>query len=629
MADLSDVEQALLAAIASAVYPDGTDQPSIVGSQVKLFRGWPTQLGLNADLGAGRQTITVFSDPKQARETTRYPRTWKAGPVVVPSLTSIVDGETIVFGGSGGTGQVVGVLADGAAFAFAVGAADTPLTVCAGLAGMIPGAQASGETLTIAGVSSLEVRIEGSGTVLMELRRQEQTITVSVWCNQPAVRDDLAGSVDNALAGIDWLAFDDGSAGLLRYRETVETDTSENANLYRRDLLYSVEYPTIRTAVVPAMMFGVVAGVTPSLQSSPIAPRLGAIRFDAWYTPTDTVDQQCAAALAPAQWSERWPPNATSNGGSLSWPAADQAVIDAEIEAAAVAGIAFWAFDSYAAGDGLGGALSLYLSSTKRDLVGFCMLGQISNWADPTTANGYATTISRDVGLMAQTGYVASGFMSRPVYFVLDAPEGSIAALPAGAAGAIAYVRGLASSAGLPDPYIVWLSGAPIAEYDNVAAAQAVGADAAGAYCCPGQASGATAFEVLVAGAEEDWRQRSVTGFASVPTAMAGWDLRPLIENPQPFYPVPSGDNTTDYYIEGSVEEIASHVADLADFVQANPDSCAAGLGLVYAWNELLEGGWIMPTYSAAGPDLSRVSAIGAALALRARREDAARSLIA
>ena len=629
MADLSDVEQALLAAIAAAVYPEGTAQPSIVGSPVKLYRGWPTQLGLNSDLSAGCQTITVFSDPKQARETTRYPRIWKPGQTITPSLTVSVDADVVSFGGSGGAGQVAGVLADGAAFAWAVAASDTPTSVCVALAAMIPGAQANGEMLTIAGVSSLEARVEGSGSALMEIRRQEQTITVSVWCNQPTIRDALAGSVDNVLAGIDWLSFSDGSSGLLRYRETVETDTSENANLYRRDLFYSVEYPTIRTMVVPAMMFGVVSGVVPSIQPSALAPRLGAIRFDAWYTPSDTIDQQCATALTPSEWSDRWPPNATLTNGALSWPAADQAVIDAEIEAAASAGIAFWAFDSYAPGDGLGTALSLYLSSAQRNLVGFCMLGQLSNWADPTATNGYAATVARDVGLMAQAGYVTAASTMRPVYFVLDAPPASIEALPSGAAGAIAYVRALAAAAGLPDPYIVWLSGAPLAEYDNVAAAQEAGADAAGAYCCPGSPSGAAPFEALVASAQADWRMRSVTGFPSVPTAMTGWDLRPLIENPQPFYPVPASDDVEDYYVEGAVDDIGSHVADLSDFVRATPGSCSAGLGLVYAWNELLEGGWIMPTTSATGPDLSRVSAIGAALALRARRDDAALSSIA
>ena len=629
LADLSDVEQALLGAIAAAVYPDGTDQPSVVGAQVKLYRGCPTQLGLNGDLAAGRQTITIFSDPKEARETTRYPRVWKPGPIVTPTLTVSVDAGTVTWGGSGGAGQIAGVLVDGAAFAVAVGATDTPSTISAAFASIVPGATADGTSLTIADAVSLEARVEGSATALMEIRRQEQTITVSVWTNQPTIRDALAGAIDNALAGIDWLAFCDGSSGLLRYRETVETDTSENANLYRRDLFYSMEYPTIRTAVAPAMMFGVLAGVTPSVQSSTTAPRLGAIRFDAWYTPDDTIDQQCAAALASSQWSQRWPPNAVSTASGLSWPLADQSIIDAEIEAAAAAGIAFWAFDSYSASDDLSTALSLYLTSSKRALVGFCMLGQISNWADPAMPSGYAAVVARDVGLMSQAGYVTAASTARPVYFVLDAPEPAIAMLPAGAAGAIAYVRELAATSGLPNPYIVWLSGASIAEYDNVVVAQQAGADAAGAYCCPGSTSSATPFASLVGAAEQDWRARGVTGFASVPTAMTGWDLRPLIENPQPFYPVPAGDNVNDYYVGGSAGEIATHVADLADFVQANPGACASGLGLVNAWNELLEGGWIMPTYSAAGPDLSRVSAIGAALALRARLEDASGSLIA
>jgi hypothetical protein len=44
--------------------------------------------------------------------------------------------------------------------------------------------------------------------------------------------------------------------GKLTYAGTRVFDQSQDALLYRRDLLYQVEYPTIINASQPAMLFG-------------------------------------------------------------------------------------------------------------------------------------------------------------------------------------------------------------------------------------------------------------------------------------------------------------------------------------------------------------------------------------
>ena len=508
MADLSDVEQSMLLQIVAAIYPLGIDQPSIVNETVKIYRGWPNVLGLNNDLSASVQSVTVFSDPKRTRETTRYPRIWREQPRPAPSLTLTVTNDSVLITGLGASGEVAGLLIDGAAFAIATMAGDTPATLAASFAALIPGATATGPTISIPGANAIVARIETSGTVTLETRRQEQVVTVSTWCDKPLTRDALAAAIDLSFSSLTWVPFADGSAGLLSYLETIESDTSENANLYRRDLLYRIEYPTIISRVVPAMMFGIVARPGGSITSVPRTPILGAIRFDAWYDPTDTIDQQCAAALTDKQWSDRWPPNAVASGGTLTWPAATQTTIDAEIEAAIAAGLDFWAFDSYAPNDGLTAALTLYLSSSHRPSLRFCMLGQASNWADPTTADGYAPTLARDVALMGEAGYLTVE-AERPIYLVLDGSAAQLAALPEGVAGAIAKVRSLAAAAGGANPYIVWLSAAPLSEYDNTLAAQAYGADAAAAYACPGGPTGETSYATLVSTAENDWAARA------------------------------------------------------------------------------------------------------------------------
>ena len=122
-------------------------------------------------------------------------------------------------------------------------------------------------------------------------------------------------------------------------------------------------------------------------------------------------------------------------------------------------------------------------------------------------------------------------------------------------------------------------------------------------------------FAALAEAAEEDWSARINAGFGMIPTAMTGWDQRPLIANPQPFYPVSSNLSMQNYYETPSDDAIGSHIVDLINVVNRNPAACPAQIGLIYAWNELAEGGWLMPTFSPSGADLGRVMASANAIA--------------
>ena len=64
------------------------------------------------------------------------------------------------------------------------------------------------------------------------------------WCPTPALRDALAAAVDLTFAQIDFLELADQSACRIRYARTFEIDQAEKVLLFRRDLLYTVEYPT-------------------------------------------------------------------------------------------------------------------------------------------------------------------------------------------------------------------------------------------------------------------------------------------------------------------------------------------------------------------------------------------------
>lgn len=63
MADVTEVGQALVAAIASAAYPHGIAEPSIAGCPIVIYQGWPNAQRLTEDLSAGKVHVSVFPRP--------------------------------------------------------------------------------------------------------------------------------------------------------------------------------------------------------------------------------------------------------------------------------------------------------------------------------------------------------------------------------------------------------------------------------------------------------------------------------------------------------------------------------------------------------------------------------------
>jgi hypothetical protein len=258
MADQSDVETALVNVVAAALYPAGTDKLSVPGPDCRIYRGWPNSAALDADLAAGKINVTVFPGGGDSRTTTRYAEHWMGEPPR-PTLTAIVDGTTVTFGGTADVGQIAGILVDGVSYAYRTKAGDTPQLVAANLATMARDHSIvllSHGALTIAGAGDLLARVVADAEVQQEVRRQEQGFRITCWCPTPATRDAAATAVDGALSGQHFLALEDGTSGRLTYVGTTVFDQSQNARLYRRDLNYNVEYPTIVSSAKPAMLFG-------------------------------------------------------------------------------------------------------------------------------------------------------------------------------------------------------------------------------------------------------------------------------------------------------------------------------------------------------------------------------------
>lgn len=259
MADQSDVEQALADLIAGALYPSGADAPSLPGPLCRVYRGWPSPAALDADLAAGHVNVTVFPAGGGFRNTTRYPVAWSDAAQQPPALTAVVAGDGVTFGGSAGPGQIAGLIVDDRTYSYPTADGDTPELVAAQLAAQARAARIvtlAGPTISVPGASRLSARVVAGASASSEIRRQAQDFRVSCWCPAPDVRDAVAVVVDLALASTQFLGMPDGSWARLTSAGGSVIDRAEDAQLFRRDLVCTVEYATTLIQPQPAMLFG-------------------------------------------------------------------------------------------------------------------------------------------------------------------------------------------------------------------------------------------------------------------------------------------------------------------------------------------------------------------------------------
>ncbi len=255
MADISDVESALVSLVSSAIYPSGVGSPSAVGIPCRIYRGWPNAAKLNEDLKNRRGNVSAFPEDG-GHNTTRFPRVWSNPVVSVPTLTVATAEPVVTFGGTGGAGQVAGIRTNSGAWAYAVQATDTPATVAAALAALVPGAVATGSAVGVAPSAGLLGRVVGTGVSLMEVRRQIRSVRITLWFPDTASRDQAGKLLDAALGSVSWLALADGTAGRLIYRWDATNDVVTKDALWRRDFRYDVEYGTTVQQQFVEMLFG-------------------------------------------------------------------------------------------------------------------------------------------------------------------------------------------------------------------------------------------------------------------------------------------------------------------------------------------------------------------------------------
>lgn len=252
MADFTDIANSLVALLAGVAYPLGTGQPSVIGLPIAIYQGWPNPPDLDQDMTGDdlRAHVSVYPTNIE-RVTESFAASLTPFEVVEPTITVAVVGHSITIGGTATVGQNIGLLIDGAAFGYTVQVGDSTTAIATALAVAISAVQPAtntGPVITVPGARLITQKTGGSAIMIAPLERVEKVFQITVWAPSPAARDALAKILDPALRGTTRVVMLDGTAAVLRYRNSSQTDALVKQGAFRRDMNYAVEYLTTATA---------------------------------------------------------------------------------------------------------------------------------------------------------------------------------------------------------------------------------------------------------------------------------------------------------------------------------------------------------------------------------------------
>lgn len=265
MADISDITSYLRIASSLAIYPSGTSQPSVAAMDVRVQEGWPNPDQLDLDL-AGMTLIGVTNGipvprsngkmanvsifPLPGNNITPYQIQDQTYTIVPPinGLVVSVNGTVITITGTPTTGEYVTLVVDHK-FVYSrsgVSAAAIIAALAADIVANYPGVSSTSSTLTIPFQFALVVRQGAVATLGKVIHRERQSIMISVWAPTHDTRTTLSKAIDVAIKSKTTITLPDTSQATVCYNRTNVNDDRQMSTIYRRDLIYDVEYATLQ-----------------------------------------------------------------------------------------------------------------------------------------------------------------------------------------------------------------------------------------------------------------------------------------------------------------------------------------------------------------------------------------------
>ena len=260
MADLADVTAFLAAQCATAVYPNGTSQPSVAAMDCRIYEGWPLPDKLDKDMRAlddnsapraGGPVANVSVYPMLGTGTSTYQildETYVLIPAAHGMVVTVVSG-VINVSGQPVIGEYLTLVCDGNIVFSQTGASTTALlaNLAAQALSHFPGTVSTATTLTVPVGHSLVVRQGSPATLGKAINRQRHMIMITVWAPNRRARTALSKAIDLLTKKNTKITMPDTSQALVFFSRTNVSDDQQAASLYRRDLVYEVTYATVET----------------------------------------------------------------------------------------------------------------------------------------------------------------------------------------------------------------------------------------------------------------------------------------------------------------------------------------------------------------------------------------------
>lgn len=310
-----------------------------------------------------------------------------------------------------------------------------------------------------------------------------------------------------------------------------------------------------------------------------------------------------------------------------------QEVMDQEILYAAAGGIDYWIFHMYILRDEQGNPLptdegiglvwedmnlsrQYYLSSQYKHLVKFALMLGVLGYKDSNFGeHNWNFQVEEAVTQMQEPSYqtVLDG---RPlVYFFLWGQDvGRMWGSWERMREMLDDFRRYAQERGLQNPYLVAMV---LSAEEGHRAMTELGVDAVTSYVgfIPGGYDNTAdytyyGYDALAQADRDLWESFRAAGLKTVPVASLGWDPRPHRDDVAGYGGYKSGPVVE----RASPEQLAAHVMEAVDWMWTYPDAAEPQTVIEYAWNELSEGGWLVPTLEEGD---GRLRAIGEALTNR------------
>lgn len=247
MANLSDVEDVLVDYISLALYPNGTDQQSIIETvnNIYIYAGWPNPDKLERDIKANNNHVSIFPQSK-GRNMTKFRETWHEKSINDATLFLTVSGNTVTITGTVTLPQTCVVIVNKLAYPYIVVEGDTLNSIAQSLTNLIPNASAIDNVITINNAYQIIGRVVVAGTSVKEIKRQEIAFNIITWSNTRNNRTLVSEVIENSLGEISriLLPADNYWASINFVGPQDHDEFQKTFAIYRRDLIFTIEFPT-------------------------------------------------------------------------------------------------------------------------------------------------------------------------------------------------------------------------------------------------------------------------------------------------------------------------------------------------------------------------------------------------